>query len=239
MGRLWTAIEGLDNRVPTSVQTAMFLAARQLVERASRFLLHSRRPPLDVQALVDYFGPGVEAVAGKLTSLLSGADRVGFERRRDELLAEGVPGDLSEQVALLGYHYSAHDIVDVATTTNRPVDEVAEVYFAVEDQLGLSRLRDLVNALPRDDRWHTLARAALRDDLYAAQAALTADVLETTSAAAPPVERVAGWTTTNAGSVERAATVLTEITRAEHADLATLSVALREIRAVIRSSRTS
>ena len=38
-------------------------------------------------------------------------------------------------------------------------------------------LRDRIVALPRDDRWRALARAALRDDLYGLHRALTAEVL--------------------------------------------------------------
>ena len=236
MDRLWGAIEGLDGVVAAGVQTAMFLAARQLVERASRWLLHNRRPPIDVAATVKAFAEGVEAVARQLTHLVVGADRTTYERRRDQLAGVGVAADLAERVALLTPLYSSLDIALVAATSNHPVEEVAEVYFAVEDRLGSYRLRDLVNALPRDDRWHTLARAALRDDLYAAHAALTADVLASTESTGPAMARVEAWVTVNAASVQRAAAVFAEIVDGDQADLATLSVALRQIRAVIRSS---
>jgi glutamate dehydrogenase len=237
MGKLWTAIEQLDNVVRTEVQTGMILAVRQLVERASRFLLHTRRPPLSVSSTVAQFSDGVQTVAQQLSGLLGGSDRDNFIAGRDALIAAKVPEDLATQVAMLTPLYSALDIVAVAAATSRPVEEVAEVYFAVEDRLVLHRLRDLVNALPRDDRWHTLARAALRDDLYAAHAALTGEILETTDAGAAAPLRVDAWIDANAGTVARAATVLAEIVGAEQADLATLSVALRQIRAVIRSSK--
>jgi glutamate dehydrogenase len=236
--RLWSAVEALDNQVPAQVQTSMFLEARRLVERASRWLLHNRRPPIDVTATIEAFGAGVEAVTGKLVDLLVGDELETYEKRRSELTEAGVPGDVAEQFALLTPVYSALDIVGVSVLTDRPVEEVAEVYFAVEDRLQLGRLRDLVNALPRDDRWHTLARAALRDDLYAAHSALTADVLSSTEPSKPAHERLSSWIEANAGSVQRAAQLLSDIVSAEQADLATLSVALRQIRSVIRSAST-
>jgi glutamate dehydrogenase len=239
MDRAWAAAEALDNEVAANVQTTMFLEARQLVERGSRWFLHNRRPPIDVEATIATFAPGVEAVTGKLTDLLVGADRTAVEDRRTELVAAGVPGDVAEQFAVLTPLYSALDIVDVSAASHRPVEEVAEVYFTIEDRLGLGSLRDLVNALPRDDRWHTLARAALRDDLYAAHAALTADVLASTDSALPAAERLTHWIETNAGSVQRAAQLLSDIlSDPAQADLATLSVALRQIRSVIRSAAT-
>jgi glutamate dehydrogenase len=241
MDRAWAAVEALDNKVAAQVQTTMFLEARQLVERASRWFLNNRRPPIDVDATVGVFAPGVEAVTGKLTDLLVGADRVAFEERCSTLVSAGVPGDVAEQFGVLTPLYSALDIVDVSATSRRPVEEVAEVYFTVEDRLSLGRLRDLVNALPRDDRWHTLARAALRDDLYAAHAALTGDILASTESALPAAERLTQWIETNSGSVQRAAQLLADIIGGDQAqaDLATLSVALRQIRSVIRSAATA
>ena len=46
-------------------------------------------------------------------------------------------------------------------------------------------------ALPRDDRWQTMARAALRDDLHAVHAQLTAQVLAATEPDQPVPARVA------------------------------------------------
>ena len=74
----------------------------------------------------------------------------------------------------------------------------------------LGRVRNLVNALPRDDRWHTLARAALREDLYAAHAALTADILTSTDSAMPAQDRLGSWIEANAGSVQRVASAVGE-----------------------------
>jgi glutamate dehydrogenase len=237
--RLWSSVEALDNEVPADVQTSMFLELRRLVERAARWLLNNRRAPIDVLATVDAFESGVEAVTGKLIDHIADTDRAAFEQRRDGLVSSGVPGDVAEQFALLTPLYSALDIVEVAAAAKRPVDEVADVYFAVEDRLVLGRLRDLVNALPRDDRWHTLARAALRDDLYAAHAALTLDILGSTAPTASAHDRLEQWIESNAGSVHRASALLADIVGQEQADLATLSVALRQIRTVIRSASTS
>ena len=77
--------------------------------------------------------------------------------------------------------FSALDIVDVAATAGEPVEEAAAVYFALGDRLKLHWLRGHVESLPRDNRWQALARAALRDDLFGLQAALTSTILRDTS----------------------------------------------------------
>ena len=41
------------------------------------------------------------------------------------------------------------------------------MHFALGERLGLPAAAKRIVALPRDDRWQTMARATLRDDLYA------------------------------------------------------------------------
>ena len=97
--------------------------------------------------------------------------------------------------------------------------EVARLHFALGDRLGLSTLVAKILALPRDDRWQTMARAALRDDLHAVHAQLTAAQL----AGSPPPEKES----------QQAVKTLQEICSDDDSDLARLSVALRVVRTLL------
>jgi glutamate dehydrogenase len=123
----------------------------------------------------------------------------------------------------------------VAGATDHPVEEAAALYFGLDSLLELGTLRERVVALPRNDRWQTLARAALRDDLNAAQAALTAHVITTTDAGDPD-KRIATWVDLHSAAVGRAAQVLADIVAGDVYDVATLSVALRQIRGLTQTS---
>jgi len=103
------------------------------------------------------------------------------------------------------------------------------------DRLKIGALRDRITALPRTDRWQAMARAAVREDLYNAQAALTFDVLAAAPGEADPAARFAAWSAKNSGAHERASSVLEEISTADTFDLAVLSVALRVLRTMLRS----
>ena len=177
MPAFWHQVEGLEGQVGIAAQITLLLEGRKLTERAVRWLLHHRRPPFDIQATVGFFADGVRTVRSRLPKLLTGRDLAGFEERRDSYLDLGVPLDLAERVAAMVPTYSAFDIVQVAASAGRGIEETAEVYFDLADRLQITRLRDRITALPREDRWSTMARAALRDDLYAAHASLTVDVL--------------------------------------------------------------
>jgi glutamate dehydrogenase len=228
-------VEALEGQVDVATQLALLLEGRKLIERAVRWLLHSRRPPFDIQATIDFLADGVAAVAAGLPKLLAGRDLAGFRERQDAFEARQVPADLAERVAAMVPAYSAFDVVEIAASIGREVAETAEVYFDVADRLQITRLRDQIVALPRDDRWNTMARGALRDDLYAAHAALARDVLMVTGPGSPE-QRLAEWVSRNEPTVRRATQTLTEIWETDRFTVATLSVAVRAIRTLVAAS---
>jgi glutamate dehydrogenase len=231
----WAQVEALDGRVDVTTQITLMLEGRKLMERAVRWLLHSRRPPFDIQAMIELLADGVAAVAAGLPKLLTGRDLAGFTDRQDAFAARGVPAELAERVAAMVPAYSSFDVVEIAVGTGREVVETAEVYFDLADRLQIARLRDQIVALPRDDRWSTMARGALRDDLYAAHAALAKDVLMVTGPGTPE-ERLAEWVSRNEPTVRRATQTLKEIWETDRFTVATLSVAVRAIRTLVAAS---
>jgi glutamate dehydrogenase len=235
MTGFWAQLKGLDGQVDASAQTLALLEGRKLTERATRWLLHFLRPPFDIQATIDFFAEGVLSVAAGLPKLLTGLDLAGYDERKDAFVGRGFPDELAERIAAMVPAYSAFDIVDIAAFTGRPVEETAEVYFDLADRLQITRLRDRITALPRDDRWNTMARGALRDDLYTAHAALARDVLTVTTAGTPE-ERLAAWVSRNESMVARAGQTLMEIWESDAFTIATLSVAVRAVRTLVSSS---
>ncbi len=226
-------INSYDNKLDALMQTRMRLEMRTLVERASRWFVNNRRSPLDSEATVDFFGVVAQRVMTALPELLTGRELDGFETRRDALVAKGVPEDLAVRVAVLPPAYAALTIVETATRDELDPLEVARVHFALGERLGLSALVPRILSLPRDDRWQTMARAALRDDLHTVHAQLTAKVLAETSAEQPAPVRVADWEEQDEVVVSRAVGTLNEICSDEHADLARLSVGLRVVRTML------
>jgi len=83
-----------------------------------------------------------------------------------------------------------------------------------------------------------MAWAALRDDLYAALASLTQDVLGVSGPDGPrsPEERLAVWVSRNEAAVAMAAQTLGEIWESERFTFTTLSVALRAVRTLVAAS---
>ena len=94
-------IHALDFDVDAAVQTRMRIEVRTLVERVSRWLVDNRRAPLDSEATVDHFDVVAQQVLAALPELMTGRELAAFERRRDDLVALGVPDDLASRVAAM------------------------------------------------------------------------------------------------------------------------------------------
>jgi glutamate dehydrogenase len=240
LSELWTAVEELDHRVPIAAQTAVYLTTRRLLDRAVRWLLQNRRSPLDVPGEIAALRPGVSRLLPRLGSLICGVERDALRVHVEALLAQQVPPEVAHWTARVSYSFGLLDVVEVATAAGLDaagdgVDQAAGVYFALSERFRVDAVLSNISALPREDRWQTLARMALRYDLYAALAALTSEVLASTSAAVDPVARVFEWEQRSAASIARARNAIGEFDTSR-ADLAALSVLLRQIRTLVRTT---
>ncbi|MFT4217409.1 MAG: NAD-glutamate dehydrogenase [Micropruina sp.] len=211
-----------------SVVTELRVSLRRMVERATRWLLASRRAPLDIVAATAQFTDGVREVRAGLGSLLTPRQATNAARQVERMTAQGVPQRLAEEVAQDAYSHFALAIVEIAQARQAPVMTVAEVAFGLADRLGLDQLHDTVVALPQHDRWETMARAALRDDLLGVHGALTSAVLVDPSR--PAAEQVDEWLERTPGVPDKVATLTTIC---EEPDIARVSVGVRLVRSLL------
>ncbi|MCX5326159.1 NAD-glutamate dehydrogenase [Streptomyces sp. NPDC055059] len=235
LGEVWDAVEALDNVVAADVQTRIRLHSRRLVERGTRWLLNNRPQPLQLAETIDFFREGVAQVWSAMPKMLRGADAEWYQSILDELTAAGVPEELAQRVAGFSSAFPTLDIVAIADRTGKDPLAVAEVYYDLADRLSIAQLMDRIIELPRSDRWQSMARASIREDLYSAHAALTADVLTVGNGVSTPEQRFDAWQEKNAPILGRARTTLEEIQSSDAFDLANLSVAMRTMRTLLRT----
>jgi glutamate dehydrogenase len=232
--QLWRSVAALDNRVAAKTQDMLYLSSRRLLDRASRWLLTRRPQPLDVLGEIARYYQSVADLTPQLPRLVCGPDKETVDKEIAELLGMGAPEDIAITVAYSLHTFSLLDAIDVAAETGRELLECAELLYALSAHLDFDRLLTSVTALERGDRWHALARQALRDDLYRSLRLLTEDVLSTTSGDQDAFSKIEQWETENASRLARARRTLGEIAAVAGGDLAALSVAAREIRSMIR-----
>jgi len=234
MGWFWQQVEALDNDVDANTQLAMLIEGRRLVERATRWLARAAPHAIDIAAETERFEPGATLLAGALPGVLDGGDRWAFATRVDELVGAGVPNQLAVRVAGMPSMLAVFDIVEVAGVCCRPLEPVMRVYFGIGSRLELNWLRDRIIELPRANRWQTLARAALRDDLYNLHHELTREVLDSSDEHEDAEAAVEAWMERHRAAVDRCTAMLADVKASRTYDTTTLPVALREVRNLIR-----
>jgi glutamate dehydrogenase len=233
MREFWAEVESLDNRIPATSQLSMLVDGRRLVERAARWLVQAHSGGIDIPDLVTRYGDGAQLLAANIPGLLDDEGAEQYAQRVAELTASGVPEELASRTASLPALLSTFDIVEVGAKTDHDPETVMLTTFAVVSRLQLNWLRNRINELPRSDRWQTLARAALRDDLASLIAALTAEVIAAGGDAASSEEALTAWENARRQAVERLVRVLSDIRASGTYDTTTLPVALREVRNLV------
>jgi glutamate dehydrogenase len=236
LSALWARLETLDDTVTTRTQISLFLELRRLAERGTRWLLRNRPEPLDIAETIAFFEPGVRELTPLIPELISEDRRAALDRTVRRHADVGVPEELARSVRTSPELISALDITSVARATGRPVREAAAVHFALDEHLRLDWLRSRILDLPRDERWPALARAALREDLHVVHSAITAEVMRTSWPGSSGHEQVRDWIATTEAAARRCLRLLDEIAATGRTDLATVSVALREIRTLVRAN---
>ena len=224
---LWDAIEELDGLVPASIQVELFLVgahARRNGRIAGCCATAGTRStsPQPLQA----FSGGLATLSEHIEDLAGTADAEALRATTERYVAAGVGRELARRMASLPALFAGLDIVEIAASAAAALEETAGVYFALGEPLLLDWLRDRIAALPRDDRWQALARAALQEDLYAARAWITTEVLRVGgSDGRSGTDLVRRWLAHMDVTADRCLAALDSISADGRSDLATLSVA--------------
>src|SRR2546428_7292570 len=155
----------------------------------------------------------------------------GLKAGQGELEARGIPSHLEFGVEGPGVMRAGLDIVRL-TRAGGPVDEVARVYFGLGARFGLDRLRAAGSSIAAETPWQKAAVAAVVDDLFNYQSVLASRVIAETDGARDPVD---AWLASRTRVVERIDQTMTDFRAATTIDLAMLTVASRQLRALVES----
>ncbi|MEU0540769.1 NAD-glutamate dehydrogenase [Nocardia sp. NPDC005978] len=228
---IWERIRAAE--VSTAVQDILELETKRTLDRASRWLLNNRPQPIAVGAEIHRYTREVAELAPQVQGWLRGHHIDNLHGQSQTLIDQGAPADLATEVFALLNLFPLLDVIDIADITDRDGAEVGALYYALNDHLKIDWLLQAVSHLERGDRWHALARLALRDDMYGSLRSLTLDVLSGGDPEETAEEKIAYWESKNQSRLGRARAALSELFESGTHDLATLSVAARQVRSMV------
>lgn len=219
---LWDQIDALDYRVDAQLQLDLLTKLTAIAQRASRWILRVRTPNTDLPTRITRYQPAARELRNHLADWLPAAAHADWQQAADTLVQAGVEPELAQNLTALEFIFPALDLVDLAQNANTGLEQAARAYFGIEAELGLSAWRTQINRLPTDTLWQTQARGSARDDVYSIASQITQSLLSRQ-------EALSDWHAQHAPAIERLSRLQTDIST-QGADLAPVSVALRELR---------
>ncbi|MGB3624075.1 MAG: NAD-glutamate dehydrogenase, partial [Ketobacter sp.] len=232
----WQQSEQLDYKIDADEQLKMMLMLIRLMRRATRWFLRNNRSGVNVNQAIERFRDGVTAVASGLPTVLSGPRREVWERRHNGYVEKGVPSTLATFIAGADSMLPVLGIIQAAEMTGKPIQDVAEVYFALGSHLDLYWFSEEINALSIDNHWQALAREAYRDDLDWQQRTLTVGVLQTECDATSADQKVQIWADHHQTMIGRWKSLIGEFHSMETKEFSMYGVALRELMDLAQST---
>ncbi len=184
------AIDGLAGRIGGRAQLDLYGEVQDLL--ANRIVWFIRNLDLagGLSPIVARYRDGVAAVEAALPRVLGEEARAEVDARQAELIGRGMAQAQARRLACLTALVSAPDIVRVAETSGRPVEEVAATHFALEHEFGLDALAAAARTAPVADTFDRVALERAVAGIASAHRRLTAEVVADIGAGP---EAIAAW----------------------------------------------
>jgi glutamate dehydrogenase len=228
---IWHQIESLEVRVEPGVQLDMMILVRRVMERAMFWLQrHLLRAKADDRKSAE-FRSGIASLSSRVMDLMPESEQQFARARIEQLMMTKVPQALAERIATLNTLFSLLDVIAVHCRSKRPLLEVAQVHFALDEQLELSWLRTQISLLEQRTYWQSLARSALRDEFHAGCQSLIDDV--TRRRTGSPTQMTEAWRKKKRAAIERYQKLLGAIQTDSPVEFEKMVVLLRALHAIV------
>lgn len=246
---LWRSTEALDGKIPASVQTDMFVRLSNMVERSCSWYL-SHTDMKNTSAITSKHKDAVE----RIRAWIEKREEVMFTGRGKadkaaEYRAAGVPDALVKGILFLPLLALVPEIVTIADATGQKLEQVAELYFAVEDRFSLNRLRRIALSMPTENHWQREANALLIEDFYGLQSRLALSIIGAqgkgtakgkgkgkTAVHKNAGDAISAWLEARGVSIGEFDKLMIDITNTAHVNAAQLNLALRQMQPWVQNA---
>ena len=237
LSEYWAKIEALDNAISASVQVELHLEILSLIQRATRWFIQKTNQELDVSDTVKKFAPGISELRSSIRKILSPDLAAAAKSFSEGYEAKGVPVNLARGISELKALFASCDIVLLADETGKSVHNTAVAFFNVGAKYNFNWLRQTATRVATDNDWQKMAVSAIVDEVYDLQATLTGQILAEEKSSITFEKALRTWEKTRSHQIARLARTIRDLQSSEGIDLAMLSVAAKNLRTLIETSK--
>ena len=164
VSKAWELLESLDNKVDATLLLELELRLREALENGVVWFINAFGQDLQVADMINRFEDSVEKLT-KSGGFIEQQFSQYLQADITSLMADDLSANDAAMFAMLPYHVDALDAALLAEQYERPVDEIATLYFEAYHVLQLDWMMDNIAMLPQQDHWDRRARHALGNEV--------------------------------------------------------------------------
>ncbi len=229
---LLKTIESLDNKIPARAQLAMMFEVSRTLRHVCYWLIEHFGDKLEIKSTVERLKSNIVKIYSRTGKIVSPAARERHQAAAAEFMAMGVSESLANRMSALLLTRPALDIADLSYIHKRDVLDTARIYATLNEALDMFWLHTNSEDLTVQGRWQAAARSHLRDDFYRIRREIAEQILER-KGTKDPVTAAKRWLAEREQAVTQFCNVIGDMKLRAEVDFATLSVAMRELRALL------
>ncbi len=229
----WHQVNALDYQVDSTAQYDMHQSMSDSLKTQVLWMLRNLIQPYNIGDMIARYKDAVVTLFDLPAEVLSASAFEGHSVHVKAYCDKGVGKDLAGFVSTFHVLRSGADIIRIAEDTNKSVDYVAQVHFAIGDMLGLDWLSQRASRLQLEDHWEDLAIRSLIEDMADQQrthvAAVCAGAGKKSASSA-----LQAWCETEATKLIRVERLVDELKSSGAMSVAKLSFAAKHLRSILR-----
>jgi glutamate dehydrogenase len=225
----WAEIEALVGALEPATLDALLAGVDRLVEAAARWYL--QHTPGQLGRAIEAHRAPFARFADSVTRVAPEAWRLQREREAWSLMDGGVPEAVARRHVVQPFLVHGPDVVVVAGATGRSEEDVTRAFFLVGEAAYIDWLEARLSEVPASTRWHRWALQVVEDDLRSARRRLAERVLVHAGGGSVE-EAMATFSAEHDDPTRRLARFMRGLALEEVSDLAAVTVAVRQIRAL-------
>jgi glutamate dehydrogenase len=227
LDELFAEIDRLDNKISGEAQLDLYLRVQDLVAAQTAWFLRHVSLGKGLSDTLKIYRSGLAELSKSLKTTLTETHKSALKSDMDSLSASGVPAPLASSLAELHIMADGPDIVLVAQSVKRPVQEIAAVHFAMGAFFRLDELQSIGQRLLVTDYFDRLAINSAIGAVADAQRSIVQRVVRSGSGKKADFER---WYKANSVQADRTKRALDEILDGGAPSLSRLMVAVGHLR---------
>lgn len=226
----WEAVEALVGHLEPPLVDELLSGVDRVVEVLARWYV--QYAPGQLGRAVDAHQEPFHRFAEALSVVAPAERRQELERAAWELIDRGVPEDVARRHVVQPWLVHGPNVVEVVAATGRAVEEVTRAFLLAGEATPLDWLGSRLEGVNPTTRWHRWALQAMEDDLLLLRRQVVERMLARTPTGSVD-QAVEDYLGSRPEVTERLARFMRGLAVQEASDLAALTVAVRQLRALV------